>query len=102
MPTAWESAADPSACQMIGYMRDGGELYGLCNKKSCYQLKAGLTEGQVEDDYEFIESADCDLDECNMGDIDGKKAYFISDSYPFVPPCMKGAMQPKYGLGFTP
>merc|ERR1711976_480428 len=102
VPTAWEDAADPSACQMIGYMRDGGELYGLCNKKSCYQLKEGLTEGQTESDYDFVASEDCHLDECNMGEMDGKRAYFMSDTYPFVPPCMKGDVQTVRALGFVP
>ena len=85
-------------------MRDGGELYGLCNdKKSCYQLKEGLTEGQTESDYNFVPSDDCHLDECNMGEtMDGKRAYFMSDTYPFVPPCLKGAMQSVYALGFVP
>jgi len=102
VPTAWEDAADPSACQMIGYMLDGGELYGFCNKKSCYQLKDGVTEAQSESDYDFVASADCQLDECNMGDINGKRAYFLSEDYPYVPNCLKGEMQTAYALGFVP
>ena len=71
---------------------DGGKLYGLCGLQSCYKLKEGVAENQAEteDDYEFIADENCQLDECNMAEKDGEMAYFFSDNWPYVPPCLKG------------
>ena len=97
VPTDYSSAADASACEHIGYMIDGGKLYGLCEQdgvelKSCYVLKDGIAEGSAdhEDDYDYIESGDCHLDECNMAEINGEMAYVISSDWPYVPRCLRG------------
>lgn len=91
VPTDYSSAADASACEHIGYMRDGGKLYGLCEGyNSCYKLADGVDVATNESDYEYDASGDCQLDDCNMAEINGEMAYFISAQYPFVPPCLKG------------
>ena len=80
-------------------MRDGAKLFGLCeNFKSCYKLKEGVEEASNETDYEFVPSEDCNLDECNMSEKDGEMAYFISEDWPYVPPCMKGQVATIQGL----
>ena len=99
-PKLYSNANDPTACEHIGYMLDGGKLYGLCDKKSCFHLKDGIEAGQAqtENDYEFVESDACHLDECNMAEKDGEMAYFISEEWPYVPKCLKGQASQIYGL----
>ena len=96
----YSNANDPTACEHIGYMIDGGNLYGLCDKKSCFRLKDGIEAGQAqtENDYEFVESDACHLDECNMAENDGVMAYYISEEWPYVPKCLKGEASQIYGL----
>ena len=67
-------------------------MYGLCGLQSCYKLKEGVAESQAatEDDYEFIADKNCQLGECNMAEKDWEMAYFFSDNWPYVPPCLKG------------
>ena len=86
-------------------MRDGGKLYGLCEINgveltSCYHAVNPSSEAEYESDYYFEMNADCQLDECNMYESDGKMAYFMSSTHPFVPPCMKGFVA--QAKGFTP
>ncbi len=105
VPTDYSSAADASACEHIGYMIDGGKLYGFCNQngvemKSCYVLNDGIAEGQAENesDYTFVESADCHLDECNMALVNGEMAYVISSNWPYTPRCLRGNVATIYGF----
>ena len=47
-PEGWSSAADPSACEHIGYMLDGAKLYGYCEVDgvqvaSCYVQNSAST-----------------------------------------------------------
>ena len=88
-------------------MRDGGKLYGFCqdangnDMQSCYQLANGATEATAsnEDNYEFVESENCHMDECNMAvDPEGNMAYFISPNWPYTPRCLKGDVASIYGL----
>ena len=105
MPNGWSSAADSSACEHIGYMRDGGKVYGLCEVDgveltSCYHAVDPDGEQTVESDYYYEKTDDCHLDECNMYEYNGEMVYFISSSHPYVPPCMKGDVAD--AVGFTP
>ena len=109
VPALWESAADSTACQHIGYMIDGGKVYGYCEVDgvqlaSCYYLNGQLDYegvGENESDYTFNSSGSgCHLDECNMYNLNGEMVYITSANWPFVPPCMKGSVATIWG--FTP
>ena len=107
-PDGWSSAGDASACEHIGYMIDGGKLYGLCEidgveLTSCYNLDSSLTDSadaDYESDYTFESTDDCHLDECNMYQMNGEMVYVMSSAYPYVPPCLKGTVADIEG--FTP
>jgi len=101
VPAMYSNANNSEACEHIGYMRDGGKLYGLCNKTSCYELKEKIERATNEDDYKFNPSDSCHLDECNMAEKDGEMAYFISSNWPYVPPCLKGQLFDIYHLNVT-
>ena len=45
--------------------------------------------GSYNEDYEYV-GGENRLDQCNGGNIRGDYAYFIKDSYPFVPRCLYG------------
>jgi len=112
VPAGYSSANDSSACEHIGYMIDGGKLYGYCENSdgtqlaSCYYADStgeldytGIEE--TEDDYTFdSDGSDCHLDECNMYELNGEMVYITSANWPFVPPCLKGTVSTIYG--FTP
>jgi len=109
VPNGWSSANDASACEHIGYMIDGGKIYGYCEVDgvqlaSCYYLNGQLDYegvGENESDYTFNSSGSgCHLDECNMYNLNGEMVYITSANWPFVPPCMKGSVATIYG--FTP
>ena len=56
-PEGWSSAADYSACEHIGYMLDGGKLYGYCEidgvpVTSCYVQNSASTPTN-EADYDY-------------------------------------------------
>ena len=105
VPNGWSEAADPKACEHIGYMRDGGKVYGLCEVDgveltSCYHAVDPNAEGTNESDYYYEKTNDCHLDECNMYELNGEMVYITSANWPFVPPCLKGTRATIYG--FTP
>ena len=98
----WGSSADSSVCEHIGYMIDGGKLYGYCEVdgvqvESCYVQNSADTPTN-ESDYTY--TAGCGLDECNMMEINGEMAYVITPNWPYVPPCLKGNVASI--KGFTP
>jgi hypothetical protein len=100
VPNGWSSANDPDACEHIGYMHDGGKLYGFCGDlDSCY-VQNSSSDPTTESDYTYTNDADCQLDECNMYNMDGEMVYVMTPSWPYVPNCMKGDVQTAYG--FTP
>ena len=100
MPNGWSSANDSDACQHIGYMHDGAKLYGFCGDlDSCYVQNSDDTP-TTEDDYTYTDDDDCELDECNMYEMDGEMVYVLTPSWPYVPPCLKGTVSTIYG--FTP
>merc|ERR1712001_117662 len=112
VPAAYSSANDSSVCEHIGYMIDGGKLYGYCENSSGTQLAAcfyanstgeldytGIEENESDYNYDS-DGSDCHLDECNMYELDGEMVYITSANWPFVPPCLKGTVSTIYG--FTP
>jgi hypothetical protein len=61
-PEGWSSAADYSACEHIGYMLDGGKLYGYCEidgvpVTSCYVQNSASTPTN-EVDYTYTAGKD--------------------------------------------
>ena len=103
IPALYEDASDESACQHLGYMLDGGKVYGYCTidgvqVTSGYTQNDASTDATHEDDYTYQSGSL--LDECNMGELNGETVYFITPNYPYVPPCMKGSVATPYG--FTP
>merc|ERR1712049_7398 len=100
VPNGWSSANDPNACEQIGYMHDGGKLYGFCGDvDSCY-VQNSDGDATNESDYTYTNDANCQLDECNMYNLNGEMVYVMTPSWPYVPPCMKGTVSKAYG--FTP
>jgi len=100
VPNGWSSANDPNACEHIGYMHDGGKLYGFCGDvDSCY-VQNSDGDATNESDYTYTNDANCQLDECNMYNLNGEMVYVMTPSWPYVPPCMKGTVSKAYG--FTP
>merc|ERR1712203_360677 len=103
-PEGWSSAADASACEHIGYMLDGGKLYGYCEidgvqVTSCYVQNSASTPTN-EVDYTYTPGDDCHLDECSMMEINGEMAYVLTPEFPQTPMCLKGNVATYYG--FTP
>merc|ERR1719414_1985177 len=100
VPNGWSSANDANACEHIGYMHDGAKLYGFCGDlDSCY-VQNSSGEPTNESDYTYNNDANCQLDECNMYNMDGEMVYVMTPSWPYVPPCMKGNVATAFG--FTP
>ncbi|MEX0366144.1 MAG: YHYH protein [Ruegeria sp.] len=113
----WSLAA-PSP--LVGYAADGFPIYALTamvdgevvRMTSSYRLKSGQRpggsapsgphDGAFMQDYIYVAGAG-KLDACNGAQVvtaeypNGAYAYFLTDTYPVVPRCLKGAM----GQGFA-
>ena len=85
----------PSQCSLIGHLRDGISVYGLCSVegrtlRSCYRLKTGRS-GESVSDYYYQAGPDCHLDQANGYTFsDGRYGYIFSDNYPFIMPGYMG------------
>ncbi|HIC82893.1 MAG TPA: YHYH protein, partial [Candidatus Marinimicrobia bacterium] len=56
----------------------------------------GLEMGRYEEDWYFAGTGN--LDECNGAyDVNGNYGYYITDKYPFTPPCTFGARNSSFG-----
>ena len=106
---------------VIGFAADGFPVYGPCfyddasgtvrKATSSYQLKTGTRQavsgyttpvggvgsvssnnydGQFRGDYEYQANSG-DLDECNGMTVNGQYGYYLTDTYPWVLACLKGA-----------
>ena len=99
----------PNGAPEIGFAADGFPVYasyfndGSAVRKavSGYTLKSGSRpwasdslggdyDGMYIQDYEFTDAGD--LDECNGMTVDGQYGYYVTDSYPWVIKCLKGAV----------
>ena len=95
-----------SSCSLVGYLKDGFPVYGLCEEdgrrlRSCYRLVnntvcriltrvsrlvAGAS-GHHTTDYTFQPGPDCQLDKANGYTFsDGSYGYIFTDNYPFIMP----------------
>lgn len=118
---------DGSEMSLIGYAADGYPVYALHGYEevddadsevveltSSYELKAGTRpeepegpggtyDGTFVQDWEYVEGAG-DLDECNgregvtPEEPDGTYAYFLTDTYPFIPRCYVAEPDESFGL----
>lgn len=53
------------------------------------QIQDSSPDGSYVSDWVYDDIVG-DLDECNGIEIDGQYAYFLTDSYPFIPRCLNG------------
>lgn len=49
-------------------------------------------DGSLTQDWEYVEASG-DLDQCNGTTINGKYAYVLTDTYPYIPRCLMGAFE---------
>jgi len=66
------------------------------NNPDDFESDFGLEMGRYEEDWYFAGTGN--LDECNGAyDINGDYGYYITDKYPFTPPCTFGIRDPSFG-----
>ncbi|WP_064971802.1 YHYH protein [Aurantiacibacter marinus] len=104
-----DSLTQTSGSSLIGYAGDGFEMHYIGEAaQSGYRLKTGTRpsdpgpggayDGTYNEDYEFV-GGEGTLDECNGGMLDGRYAYFVTDSYPFVGRCLWGNISADFAGG---
>jgi len=65
------------------------------NNPDDFESDFGLEMGRYEEDWYFVGTGN--LDECNGAyDINGDYGYYITDKYPFTPPCTFGVREPSF------
>ncbi len=70
--------------------------WDIANNPEGFDSDFGLDMGRYEQDWFF--SGTGNLDQCNgTYDRDGNYGYYITDKYPFAPPCVFGARDPSFG-----
>jgi hypothetical protein len=70
--------------------------WDIANHPEDFASDFGLEIGRYEEDWYFADSGN--LDECNGAtDINGDHGYYITDKYPFAPPCTFGDRDPSFG-----
>jgi len=66
------------------------------NNPDEFESDFGLEMGRYEEDWYFAGTGN--LDECNGAyDVNGDYGYYITDKYPFTPPCTFGLRDPSFG-----
>ena len=112
-----DCSTSDKASPVIGFAADGFPIYGSCistedglrKVTSSYVMKTGKRvavgdyetpetphiasdnyDGQFRGDYQFTKGSG-DLDECNGMVVDGQYGYYVTDAYPWVMSCFKGA-----------
>jgi hypothetical protein len=84
-------------------MSIAGALHGtpptpwdIANRPGDFVSDFGLEMGRYEQDWYFAGTGN--LDECNGAfDVNGDYGYYITDKYPFTPPCTFGDRDPSFG-----
>ena len=67
----------------------------LFNNPDDFDSDFGLEMGRYEEDWYFAGTGN--LDECNgTYDLNGDYGYYITDKYPFTPPCTFGVRDPSF------
>ena len=70
--------------------------WDITNRPEDFESDFGLEMGRYEEDWYFAGSGN--LDECNGAfDVNGDYGYYITDTYPFTPPCTFGVRDPSFG-----
>jgi len=113
-PNALFSSQPGVRSPVIGFAADGFPLYGsyfddngvIRKAQSSYQLKPGSRptgadnpqgayDGTYRDDYEYVAGLG-DLDECNGMTVNGSYGYYVTDNFPHVMACFKGAVDESF------
>ncbi|WP_284205433.1 YHYH protein [Psychromonas marina] len=115
-PLAMFSENSTVASPLIGFAADGFPIYGsyfdengtIRKAKSSYVFKdnggprvditykgktyspGGVYDGKYIDDFVYSASSGGDLDQCNGMTVNGKYAYYVTDTYPWVLNCFTG------------
>jgi hypothetical protein len=70
--------------------------WDIANQPGDFASDFGLEMGRYEQDWYFAGTGN--LDECNGAvDVNGDYGYYITDKYPFTPPCTFGDRDPSFG-----
>lgn len=70
--------------------------WDIANRPDDFASDFGLSLGRYEDDWYFAGTGN--LDECNGAyDMHGDYGYYVTDKYPFAPPCTFGQRDPSFG-----
>jgi len=70
--------------------------WDISNNPDAFASDFGLEMGRYEEDWYFAGTGN--LDECNGAyDVNGDYGYYITDKYPFTPPCTFGTRDPSFG-----
>lgn len=127
MPTNLvDGEVDGEHSSVLAFAGDGFPVYGpflyenameadspVSEFDAQYELRAGTRpsgpggsyDGTYNEDYEYVAGTDSDLDECNgrYGVTpeypDGTYYYVVTESFPYVPRCLWGDMDPSFVAG---
>ncbi len=70
--------------------------WDIANRPEDFASDFGLEMGRYEQDWFYVGTGN--LDECNGAfDINGDYGYYITDKYPFTPPCTFGVRDLSFG-----
>lgn len=90
----------------MGYAADGFPIYyASSTRTSSYKLKSGMRpsgpggayDGTYEQDFVYMAGSGT-LDQCNGMQINGKYAYFATETYPFLPRCLWGSVSADFNM----
>lgn len=108
VPNGMLKAMDDKDVLHIGYAADGFKIYTSRSNsyKPSYKLKSGNRiggpggkyTGKYTQDFEYIDNHG-DLDDCNGTVVNGDYVYFITQSFPFAPRCLKGTADNSFSRG---
>jgi len=73
--------------------------WDIINRPEDFDTGFGLPFGRYEDDWIYDSSGSTgNLDSCNGAtDVNGNYGYYLTDKYPFTPPCVFGVVEPSFG-----
>lgn len=73
--------------------------WDISNRPNDFDTGFGLPFGRYEDDWVFDSTGDTgNLDMCNGAtDAQGNYGYYLTDKYPFTPPCVFGIVEASFG-----
>lgn len=73
--------------------------WDVVNRPNDFDTDFGLPLGRYEDDWIYDSTGDTgNLDMCNGAtDVNGNYGYYLTDKYPFTPPCVFGVIEPSFG-----